>query len=514
MEHTMGKFARRNVFDLTHEKKLTCNMGSLIPILCEDVLPGDTFKLSTSMLVRLNPLLAPVMHRITAFTHFFFVPNRLIWTDFQDFITGGVDGNSAPVAPYKLKETISTGSIWDYFGVANVDSSNPGLEISALPLRAYQLIYQEWFRDQNLVGKPAISLASGKDQTTTEDIQTRSWEKDYFTSALPWTQRGSAVQMPLGSTAPVSVSDAQEILTVYTDETGTPRPAAKIAGTSPAPVYAEGGDGQQHYLQTRHTGRTLTGTADLSSATGVTINELRAAIQTQRWLEANARAGSRYVENTLAHFGVRSSDARIQRPEFLGGGRSPIVINEVLQTSATAEDGTPLAQMAGHALSVHKSHEFTKSFEEHGWIIGILSIMPRTAYQQGVPRRFSRTSRYDYYWPEFAHLGEQAILQKEIYAKSDTPDAVFGYAPRYEEYRRRESSVHDTFKSTLDFWHMGRKFETEPHLNSSFVIADPTKRIFAVEDETAHNCIVQLVNQIQAIRPIPLTGEPGLMDHV
>lgn len=249
--------------------------------------------------------------------------------------------------------------------------------------------------------------------------------------------------------------------------------------------------------------------ADLSAATAATINSIRQAFQLQRWMEQNARGGVRYVESVLAHFGVRSSDARLQRPEFLGGGRSPIVVSEVIQTSVTA--ATPQGNLAGHGFSAQQSHEFTKSFEEHGYIIGILSIMPRTAYQQGVPRMWSRSSKLDFYWPSFAHLGEQGVLNKEIYAEHSSPTGIFGYVPRYEEYRSRESAVCGDFRSTFNYWHMGRIFSGDPSLNSAFVTADPTKRINAVTDK--HNCWVQVLNNVTAVRPIPRQGTPGLLDH-
>jgi len=515
-------FKARSVFDLTHERKLTCKMGSLVPILCEEVVPGDTFKVKTDMLIRLAPMLAPVMHRMNAFTHFFFVPSRLVHANWEQFITGGPSGTDSTAIP-----TVTSGpsgqaasTLWDYFGLA---TGVANMSVLAYPFRAYNLIYNEWYRDQNLQNKVAVSLGDGADTTTNMNLLTRNWEKDYFTTSLPWPQRGTSVSVPMGSTAPVVGNGLTIGLTGRSSggtgpflDTGLISSTGSLAERSGAFGLAAGsanpGTASMSSTVGLTTDKTKSGmVADLSSATASTINDLRQAFQLQKWMEKNARGGVRYVESILAHFGVRSSDARLQRPEFLGGGRSPIVVSEVIQTSATVAGQTAQGNMAGHGYSAQRSHEFTKSFEEHGYIIGILSIMPRTAYYQGIPRMWNRTSKLDFYWPSFAHLGEQAVLQKEIYAASATPTAVWGYVPRYEEYRTRFSSFHGDFRGSLDYWHMGRKFATEPALNSTFVTSDPTARIFAVT--TGDHLWIQLLNQVTAIRPIPRSGEPGMIDH-
>lgn len=512
---------RRSVFDLSHEHKLTCDMGKLIPIFCEDVLPGDTFKVKTDIVVRLQALLAPIMHRVDVFTHFFFVPNRLIFDKWEDFITGGEDGTDNTVAPTITAPStngFAVGSLADYFGIP---TGVPSLEVSALPFRAYDLIYNEWYRDENIIPEVNISTSAGADSTTSTTLLSRAWEHDYFTKCLPWTQRGSQVSLPLGGgSVPVTYQAAPDNSLYY-------KSSSTNANWNGKPVRVNGPSsgymlGDHLYSSTPFSsGSTSYGTGgadlvvDLSSATSSTINNLRQAFKVQQFMEISARGGARYIESILSHFGVKSSDYRLQRPVYLGGGRSPIVISEVLQTSSTS--GTQaLGDMGGHGFSAQRTHEFTRFFEEHGWIIGIMSIMPRTSYQQGLNRMWSRSTRYEYYWPIFAHLGEQGVLNKEIYAQNPSVvdsagvsvnEKVFGYLPRYQEYRERESQVHGQMRSTLDFWHMGRIFSSLPELNANFINSDPTKRIEAVTNED--NCLVNIYHNVKAIRPIPKKGVPG-----
>lgn len=500
----MRKFASKNIFNLSHENKLTCDMGKLVPFYLEEILPGDSFKVSSQLIVRLAPLVAPMMHQVDVFTHFFFVPNRLVYKDWEEFITGGQDGASTAVCPTVTSPSggFAIGSLADYLGVP---TGVAGLSCLALPFRAYAKIYNDWYRDETLMDEVTISMNSGADSTTNTDLLTRCWKKDYFTSALPFAQRGDPVYLPLGSSAPVVTNSSLTRINIANG--GNPGVAANINA-----VVVQNSIGLNGQSIADGTDTNLR--ADLSQATAATVNDIRAAFQVQRWMEKNARAGYRYVEQILSHFGVRSSDARLQRAEFLGGGRSPIIVTEVLQTSQT--DGTsPQGNMAGHGFSAHVSHSFTKTFEEHGYVIGILSIMPKANYQQGLARMWNRRSRTDWYWPVFSHLGEQAVLNKELYAQgTDDDNGIFGYQGRYDEYRRHYSQVHGQFRDTLDYWHMGRVFSELPTLNANFVKCDPTTRVFAVQSASVNDhCWIQIYNNVKAVRPVPKYSDPGYVDH-
>lgn len=523
----MKKFNSRNLFDLSHEVKLTCEMGKLVPILCEEVVPGDIFRVSTDMVVRMAPMLAPIMHNVNVYTHFFFVPNRIIFDKWEDFITGGVDGTDSTVAPTITSPSggFPTSSLADYLGVP---TGVAGLQVSALPFRAYAKIYNDYYRDENLQTEVALSTGSGTDSVTSTVLLDRCWQHDFFTSALPWTQRSvtGAVKLPLGSEAPVVFgsdvrsSSGSGSTTYYTGDYTTlvrGRPVSFVSRPSSSANYAFiGGKVDDPYTSGSgkvggSSGASLV--TDLSNATSADINDIRYAFQVQRFLEKMARGGARYIEVIRNHFGVKSSDSRLQRPEYLGGGRSPIMITDVLQTSADDNQPTPLATMAGHGYSAQRSHQFKKFFEEHGWIIGIMSIMPRSTYQQGLEKKWTRDTRYSYYWPVFAHLGEQAIYNKEIYAQGTSDDSgIFGYQPRYQEYRKSYSKVHGDFRGSLNFWHLGRIFTSLPRLNSDFVKCDPSNRIFAVRTGTDHLWI-DMYHKIKALRPIPKFGDPGYIDH-
>ncbi|MBA7539827.1 hypothetical protein ES705_32112 [subsurface metagenome] len=362
--------------------------------------------------------------------------------------------------------------------------------ISALPFRAYHLIYDHYYRDQNITESVMDELGgigvspTDPQQTHLTKVRVRAWEKDYFTSCLPWAQRGGGIHTQMGH--------PQEGAEGFTS-TGT-RYGTGDVKVNDGNIIGDPSEGSM-YLDTHQ---------------GIDINDLRLAVRLQEWLERNARGGARYIEQILSHFGVRSSDARLQRAEYLGGGKSPVVISEVLQT---AEGVEPVGQMLGHGLSVGNTNRFTKRFEEHGHVIGIVSVLPRTAYQQGIGREFQKFDKLDYYWPEFANLGEQEVLNKEVFYEgtgvTEKPDEVFGYQSRYAEYKFKQSSVHGEFRDEFDYWHLGRKFSVRQDLNSAFIRCIPSGRIFAHED-FSDKIWCQLYNNVKALRSMPKFGTPTL----
>ena len=520
---------KRSLFDLSHEKKLSFNMGDLVPIMCQEVVPGDTFRSNSEIFIRMAPMVAPVMHRIDVYTHFFFVPNRLVWSGWEDFITMSNSGTlnpSASVFPHfpvntTYADKMGSGSLADYLGLPQVQPSitpDGSVHLSWLPFRAYAKIWNDYYRDQNMTEPLDMNIGS---LTLPQDIsllelRKRCWERDYFTSALPWAQKGGEVSIPSGGIVELG------------DPPYAPMPNQGLGGQFLNP------SGSDHSLFNNYyspIGLPVTQTSTAAGmepvipdpsgnyvvgGSGITINELRKANKLQQWLERNAIGGTRYIEQIMAHFGVRSSDARLQRPEYLGGGKSPVVISEVLQTSET--QNTPQGNMSGHGISVGNTNSFKKYFEEHGYVIGIMSVIPRTSYMEGIPRHFTKFDKFDYYWPTFAHLGEQEVKNKEVfsfYADSSImpPDGPFGYQSRYAEYKFGLSTVHGEMRNSLSYWHMSRRFfdptdQSLPLLNESFVTANPTNRIFAVTDPQYHKLYCQIFHNLQAIRPMPKYGTP------
>lgn len=479
---------KRSTFDLTHDVKLSFKMGQLIPTTVLDVVPGDSFNISHQALIRTVPMVAPVMHKVNVTMHYFFVPNRLLWPQWQDWITGNVE-TQPPSAI--ISQNNSNKSLGAYFGMPSHNQLG-GIPASAFPGAAYALIYDEYYRDQNLQETPLFQpLNFGLDNAWVSSLyddppRQRAWERDYFTSALPFAQKGDDVLIPLNRTTdldPTIIRDAQgqqvdgNIL--------FPENGKLIMGPEDIPVSID------------------------NNANAETINTLRRAFKLQEWLEKNARGGTRYIESILSHFGVMSSDSRLQRPEYLGGHYGNVTISEVL---STAETDIPVGTMAGHGISANRSKNYSYTAEEHGWIIGILNVQPKTAYQQGLPKMYSRDDRFDYFWPSFANLGEQEIKNKEIYADQNIVDglATFGYTPRYSEYKDCPSRVAGDLRDNLSFWHLGRIFSAPPVLNEDFILCEPSNRIFAVTDPEEDQLIAHVTNIIKATRPMPRFGVPTI----
>jgi hypothetical protein len=511
---------QHNVFDLSHSRKFSMSIGKITPISVMECVPGDSFDIKTTQLVRFAPLLAPVMHESSVYCHFFFVPNRILWDNWEEYITGGEDaadpGYTPPVFPYfefGSSATANNGTLSDYLGLpTGATGIMNGTRVSALPFMAYAKIFNEYYRDQNLVDKITDTATNGANTPTAgwNDLQNRAWQHDYFTSALPWTQKGPEATIPLGTTAPL-VNIDNNLPSLFGRATASGFFTNTDVESNPTgQISVGGGTASADLGRTDITPHTE---VDLTDATASSINDLRRAFRLQEWLERNARGGSRYIEVILAHFGVQSSDARLQRPEFLGGSATPISISEVLQTSDAAAEDTPQGNMAGHGVSVGSSNYVSYKCEEHGYIIGLMTVMPKTAYQQGIPKHFSKFDKFEYFWPSFANIGEQPILNKELYASAGDglDDEVFGYTPRYAEYKYIPSTVHGEFRESLNFWHMGRIFGSRPTLNANFVECqeDEVDRVFAVEDGD-ENLYVYLHNKVKARRPMPYFGTPTI----
>jgi len=476
-------------------------MAQLIPVMCDEVVPGDFFEMGNEAVIRFQPLVAPVLHEINMYVHYFFVPYRLLWDNatpdnWETFISGGIDGDELPTIPTWEPTVTTEGSLWDYMGFPTGIDPDGAYPID-FPRRAYNLVYNEFYRDETLVTEVAL---------TNETILSRAWEKDYFTSALTAQQRGTAPALPISGTT--------HAVWNLTD----------IDSTSSAGNWHSSGSGpnDQLYIQNPGTNGQANAlaflnknTVDLAVASTFDIADLRLAFQVQRWMERNARAGVRYTEFLQAHFGVAPRDDRMQRPEYIGGSKSPIIVSEVLQTSGTKDEPTPQGNMAGHGISVSTNQCGKFRCQEFGLIMGILSVMPRSAYQQGINRQWLKATKYDFYFPEFANLSEQAITNAEICASgvSAHNTGIFGYQGRYDELRTKQNQICGEMRTTYDYWHLGRQFNPAlpPALNGTFITCDPRKDIFAVPTEPG--LIVSFGNIIKAFRPVPLSAEPGLIDH-
>lgn len=488
---------RRAKFGLSHYRLMTLDMGELVPVGCVEVLPGDTFQQRTSALIRVSPLVAPVMHPVVVRIHHWFVPNRLVWTGWEDFITGGADGLGGSAGAFPELDGgvggFAAGGLLDYLGVP---PAVPEVEVSALPVRAYNEIFNEFYRDEDLV--PVV----GQDSLTLQKV---SWEKDYFTASRPWPQRGPTVVLPLGTRANVLGLGVPSAVTAVPDAGGTFR---ETGGAAPVTYPFNEAAFDSGTSQERLRYRTLTGVtgaypdiyADLTTATGATVQQVRLSFALQRYQEARARFGSRYTEY-LRYLGVRSSDARLQRPEYLGGGKQTISFSEVLQTAPSSSPAANVGELKGHGIAALRSGRYRRFFEEHGHVLTLMSVRPKAMYSRACHRNWFRRTKEEYYQRELETIGQQELFRREVYAEQDPAGAtVFGYTDRYREYREHPSSVHGEFRSTLNFWHLAREFAAPPVLNQSFVECVPSKRIHAV---STNDVLWVMVNHsIQARRMV------------
>lgn len=472
---------KRSKHSLSHYVLSTFDMGNLVPVSNFEVLPGDSIRMSTSCLLRVSPLMTPVMHPVTVRLHHWFCPYRILWDGWEDFITGGPLGTNNTPPPQVLASDLVDGggmrSLGDYLGIGAPLGQPYGINI--FPFRAYNKIFNEFYRDQDLQAE------LNQDNTLTRNC---CWEKDYFTSARPWTQKGPEVTLPLAGTAPIrglgilDVPDPADTTTLDTDFRETP----DVVRNWP---FGAGGVGWaasigMEVTQAEGAGMFPNVYADLSGATATAINDVRRAFALQRYQEARAQYGSRYTEY-LRYLGVRSSDSRLQRPEYLGGGRSTIAFSEVLKTGEgdAPSDDAPIGELRGHGISAQRTRGWTRFFEEHGVVLTLASVRPRTMYVNGIYRGHSRQTKEDYWQKELEQIGQQEVLNKEVYSEHVTPEGIFGYQDRYAEYRHLPSYVCGDFRNTLNDWHLGRIFGSDPALNADFVNCVPTKRVHAVQSE-------------------------------
>jgi hypothetical protein len=509
----------RSSFNTQYAHKTTFDGGFLVPIYCDEVLPGDTHRVKMTAFARLATPLFPVMDNLHLDTFFFFVPNRLVWDNWVKFM--GEQVNPSDSISYVIPTITSpaggyaVGGIFDHFGLPTAGQITGANTVThnALPLRAYNLVYNEWFRDENLQNSVTVRKGDSGDVPADYTMLRRGKRKDYFTGALPWPQKGASVSLPLGTKAPIAFDGVNQssILNIYSTQAAGNRDLKADAGAFDyvkTGVVASSADGSLY--------------ADLSQATAATINQLRQSFQIQKLLERDARGGTRYTELLRAHFGVTPQDFRLNRPEYIGGGSTLVNVNPIAQTSASSVSGsaTPLGNLAAMGTALAQGHGFTYAAQEHGYIIGMISVRADLTYQQGLPKMWSRSTRYDFYFPVFATLGEQAVLNKEIYVQGTSADNnVFGYQERWAEYRYKPSQITGLFKSTsagtIDAWHYAQKFTALPTLNSTFIQeTPPIERTTAVgAAANGQQFIMDAFFDCKMARPMPLYSVPGLIDH-